>query len=225
MASIEHEQPTRIYRYRSIVDLRREIKTIEDHYLHCSHFEALNDPLEGFFRSGRRLRESDAHRAVRERIIGGKDLLRICSFSAVHNDHVMWAHYADQFRGICVSYSFSRLLNNLGDDISFTRMFYRETAPTIRATNEPSREAKRVLSYKYERWAHENEWRMFSEVDKTSYSKVDCVSRVYIGSRVDKNKKERLIDKLKSLNVAISEMRLRKYSMAFESIFESNRRR
>jgi hypothetical protein len=225
MASIKHVQPTRLYRYRSVLDLGREIKVIKEHYLHCSHYEALNDPLEGFFRSSRQLGESGRRRAVREQIIGDKDALRICSFSEVNNNHVLWAHYADKFSGICVSYSFSRLLKNLGDNIRFTRMSYRQTVPTIRATNKPSEEAKRVLSYKYDRWAYENEWRMFSEQDKTSYSKVNCVSRVYIGSRMPDDKKQRLINDLTSLNISISEMKLHKYSIVFKSIFESNRGR
>lgn len=225
MASIKHFQPTRLYRYRPVVDLDREIKAIAEHYLHCSHFEVLNDPLEGFFRSSRTLRESVRRRAVREQIIGGKNALRICSFSDVNNNHVMWAHYADQFRGICVSYSLSRLLKNLRDDITFTRMSYRETVPTIRTTNKPSEEAKRVLSCKNDRWAYENEWRMFSEQDNTSYSRVDCVSRVYLGSRVEETKRRQLTNRLTALNISISEMRLRKYSIAFESVFESNGRR
>jgi hypothetical protein len=103
-------------------------------------------------------------------------------------------------------------------------MSYRETVPTIRTTKNPSEDAKRVLSCKYDTWAYENEWRMFSEQDKTSYSKVDAVSRVYIGSRMEQNKKHEIITKLISLNISISEMRLQKYSIVFKSIFESNRR-
>ena len=43
----------------------------------------------------------------------------------------MWAHYASQFTGICVGYSLSRLLKNLGDDVRFVRMYYSEKVPTV----------------------------------------------------------------------------------------------
>ncbi len=225
MAFINHIKPINLYRYRSVAELDREIRTIERHYLYCSHFEDLNDPLEGHFRTSRQLRESGKHRAVREQIIGKKNELRICSFSEINNHHVMWAHYADQFRGICVSYRLSRLLNGLGSRIEFTRMTYREKLPTVRESKRPREEAIRVLSSKHDRWAYENEWRMFSDSVETSYLEVDCVSRVFLGSRMEHDKKERLTSKLKSLNISVSEMQLRKYSIEFESIFESRRRR
>ena len=109
--------------------------------------------MEGKFRSSQSLRDSGKRQAVRERIVGNKDVLRICCFTEAKDDHVMWAHYADQFSGMCVSYSFSRLLKNLGDDIEFTRMSYRETIPTIRYAKNPSEESKKTLSCKNYRWA------------------------------------------------------------------------
>jgi Protein of unknown function (DUF2971) len=73
----------------------------------------------------------------------------MCSFSEVRNHELMWAHYADQFKGICISYSLSKLLKRLARDVSFVRMFYNETMPIVHRSNkEPSQLARMVLSYK-----------------------------------------------------------------------------
>lgn len=44
---------------------------------------------------------------------------------------LMWAHYANQFTGICVAYSLSRLLKSLLVDINFVRMYYDEMVPSL----------------------------------------------------------------------------------------------
>ncbi len=75
------------------------------------------------------LRESEDYRVVKEAILNNKSQVRMCSFSEVHNHELMWAHYADQFRGICVAYNFSRLLRHLAENVTFVRMF----APLVEA--------------------------------------------------------------------------------------------
>lgn len=109
------------------------------------------------------LRETDSHRAIRAAVRDNKSYIGMCSFSEVHDHELMWAHYADQFRGICISYSLSKLLKGLPREVTFVRMFYNETEPTIhRTTDDPGQLAKMVLSYKNYRWLYEREWRMFA---------------------------------------------------------------
>src|SRR5437667_3269872 len=52
MATIEsYVQPRRLYRYRSIANLDRELDSILKGYLYCSPYMKLNDPMEGLFTS------------------------------------------------------------------------------------------------------------------------------------------------------------------------------
>src|ERR1700751_5625042 len=107
------------------------MEAIEEGHLFCSAYEKLNDPMEGRFSSSRLLRKSPDHQAIREAIIGNKARIGICSFSEVHDNELMWAHYADHFKGICIAYSMRLLLAGHGEDVKFVRMFYNEVAPTI----------------------------------------------------------------------------------------------
>jgi hypothetical protein len=218
MATIEsYVQPPRLYRYRSLEELDRELEAIEERYLYCAAFETLNDPMEGLFSTSRSLRESDSHRAIRASVRDNKSHIGMCSFSEVHNHELMWAHYADQFRGICISYSFSKLLKGLPEEVNFVRMFYNETEPTIhRTSDDPGQLAKMVLSYKNYRWLYEREWRMFAPLGKAYYQDTACVTRVYLGSRITDHDRDTIANKLQQLNIKTRDMTIDKYSISFE---------
>ncbi len=137
-------EPKRLYRYRPASELNREIAAIEGAYVYCASFDDMNDPMEGVFASSRRVRDSMGYHAFRQAVRNNKEALGICSFSEVHNHQLMWAHYAEQFSGICVSYSLRLLKQNLGDGVAFVRMFYNEGAPMIyRNETDPAGAAKK----------------------------------------------------------------------------------
>jgi hypothetical protein len=219
MATIErYVQPPRLYRYRSPKELDRELEAIEEKYLYCAAFGSLNDPMEGLFSTSRTVRESDNHRAIRASIRENKANIGMCSFSEVHDHELMWAHYADQFRGICISYSLSKLLKGLPENVHFVRMFYNETEPTIHRTNDdPGQLAKMVLSYKSYKWLYEREWRMFAPLGKAYYRDTASVTRVYLGSRVSDRDRNKIMSKLKQLKIKTRDMTIDKYSISFEA--------
>jgi hypothetical protein len=213
-----YAQPPRLYRYRSAENLDRELSAIEDGYLFCAAFTALNDPMEGLFSSSRHFREKENYRAIRQSILDNKSLIGMCSFSEARNHELMWAHYADQFSGICISYSFSKLLRFLPDNVSFVRMFYDETEPTVNTTRVAHNDlAKMVLSYKNHRWLYEREWRMFApEQGRVYYRSKECVTTVYLGSRISEAHRNETTSRLAALEVQTRSMIIKKYSISFD---------
>lgn len=174
--------------------------------------------MEGLFNSSKLLKQSPEYRAIRDAITDNKSQIGMCSFSEVHDHELMWAHYADQFRGICISYSFPSLLKYLGGSVNFVRIYYNETAPTVhRYEKDPARLAKKILSYKNYRWLYEREWRMFAPLGKARYQTIDCVTSVYLGSRISDLNRERITRNLEKLNIEIREMRISKFSISFET--------
>jgi hypothetical protein len=218
VASIKaYVKPVRLYRYRSLDQFDREVDAIAQGYLYCAAYTNLNDPMEGLFSSSQLLRRSEDYRTIRTAVRENKAQIGMCSFSEVHDHELMWAHYAKRFSGVCIAYSLSRLLEHLPKDVSFVRMYYNEEVPTIRVTRtEPSQLAKMVLSYKNYRWLYEREWRMFGPLGKAIYTTVNCVTRVYLGSRIGDTERERLMRKLTSLNIEHYEMSIDEYSISFE---------
>lgn len=227
MATVEnYVKPSRLFRYRSIESLDREIGSISEGYLYCAAYTALNDPMEGYFTASPLLRESKNHRAIRREIQENKARIGMCSFSEVHDHELMWAHYADQFSGICVEYSLARLLKNLDDDITLVRMFYSEVVPVIgRTKKDPGDTARKILSYKNYRWLYEREWRLFAPLGRANYDDVKCVRRVYLGSRIDAAKRERIVEEMKALKIPTFDMSIERYSIsAFPSHQEASAR-
>jgi hypothetical protein len=220
MATIDQVQPQRLYRYRSLGSLKkfkRELEALLEGYVYCAAYDTLNDPMEGVFRSSKVFRDSDNYRDTRRAIVENKTQTGMSSFSEVHDHELMWAHYADQYRGICIAYSFAKLLDDFAEDVSFVRMFYNEIVPIVRhSRQEPSDVAKMVLSYKNYRWLYEREWRMFASLGKIHYADKSCVSRVYLGSRIASDKRNKIIKAMSSLNIETHDMKIEKYSMTFE---------
>lgn len=219
MARIDYYvQPHRLYRYRPFENLDRELKAIKEGYLYCARYEDMNDPMEGLFASGHLLREHKRFPEIREAIVGAKSRIGICSFSEVYDHELMWAHYASQFAGFCVGYSLSRLMKNLADGITFVRMSYSEKVPTVhRPHMEIDSMAKIALSNKNYRWLHEREWRMFATPGEARYGNTLCVTRVYLGSRMEQQARERVKDELLPLRIKVSEMTIDKYSISFKT--------
>lgn len=171
------------------------------------------------FASSRRLRHSDGYRDVREAIVENKARIGICSFSEVYDHELMWAHYAEGFKGICIGYSFSRLLSHLENDVEFVRMSYDERVPTVRHNNEPPLlVAKKILSYKNYRWLYEREWRMFAPLGRVPYGSRSCVTHVYLGSRMEQAHRNQVARSLEGLRITISDMTVKKYSIGFIDI-------
>ena len=69
----------------------------------------MNDPMEGFYSESKLLEKARDIGGIRAAIASRKTMIGMCAFSEVFNHELMWAHYADQFRGICITYDFFKL--------------------------------------------------------------------------------------------------------------------
>ncbi len=219
MARVEsYVQPQRLYRYRLFENLDRELEAIKEGYLYCALYKDMNDPMEGLFASGHLLRTNKHFHEIRDAIVSAKSQIGICSFSEVYDHELMWAHYASQFTGFCVGYSLSRLMKNLENNITFVRMSYNEKVPTVhRPHMNIDSLAKMVLANKNYRWLHEREWRMFALPGKAQYHDPSCVTRIYLGSRMQQRNREHVRDELQPLRIKVSEMTIDKYSISFKT--------
>jgi hypothetical protein len=216
MAVVEYlGQPTTLFRYRSLSNFDREIETLAKKYIYCSPYTQLNDPMEGRFRK----RSSFSRSASGKRYIAAINAtlpnLGIGSFCEVGNHTLMWAHYADQFRGICIAYRFRKLLEHLSDSIVLTRISYSDRTPVLRRAKPNQLEvAKTILSRKSRSWLYEREWRMFAGVGAAKYRSKDCVSHVLLGSRMDAKVRGRIERELKHLKIDARDMDDESLSMA-----------
>lgn len=220
MASIKSfVTPLRLFRYRSLAKLDQELSAIEQGYLHCSTYGELNDPMEGLFSSSHTLKDSEGYRALKTEIRQMKREIGVCSFSEVKDNAAMWAYYANQFQGMCVAYSLRKLLEHLGKDINFVRLAYVEEMPTIRrAKDGPETLAKTILSCKHHHWLHEREWRMLAPFGNIYYREVECVTLIYLGSKVEGTTRDRITNLAKTSKIKLSKMNVDDYCISFSEV-------
>jgi hypothetical protein len=182
MAQSKTFEPRYLYRYRSLEkseQLDWVISSIANKSLFCSGFKRLNDPMEGSYEASLRLKRLSDYPLIRDRIFGDKMALGVCSFSETNDNSVMWAHYADQFKGVCIEYDFMRLRRLLPDSATFVRVSYNEQSIVVSSRDKNDTEiAMKILSSKSHRWLYEREWRLIcTRVGEEGLSK-NCIRKV-----------------------------------------------
>ena len=223
--------PLRLYRYRPLPDtttrplsdtttFKRELRTILKKYVFCAHIDQMNDPMEGSHRESALFQKSHSHAKMLAEIVAVKDTLGIAAFSEVFDHEPMWAHDANNFTGICVAYSFQKLLKQLPDEYEFIRMTYSEKPPILlRSKGGPNEKAKLALSTKTLRWMNEREWRLIGpSAGEARYKTANCVTHVYLGFRIAADHREKLRQELKNMKIPVSEMEIDKYAISFSRV-------
>jgi hypothetical protein len=172
----------KLYRYRGAnVNTFGEIAEQMAWY---SRYDELNDPFEGLYinHSG----DGALDELIRQ--------FRVCCFSLRNDDLLLWAHYAENHRGVCLEYEVSE------DDFrgQLFPIKYSKVPPTL---NRIARRPDGTLSINIERegaifltksedWAYEVEFRLI-RFSKYPYAKGEKsqipgrLSAVYFGIRTD----------------------------------------
>lgn len=219
MATIKiYSKPQNLYRYRPLGNkLNQEIDAIRMGYIYCPLFSEMNDPMEGSYRISRFINENSSNTEVRNEI----KTTGIASLSEVRDHEPMWAHYAEQFGGICIQYNVNDLLEGLDSDVEITRMSYSEIAPTLESdTNDILDKARHCLSNKTIRWASEREWRIFKkERGEARYKNINTIKKIFLGPRISEESQEKIISLGQELRINILKMELQSYNMKFNSIY------
>jgi hypothetical protein len=180
-----------LYRYRhASTNTFSEISEGQAWY---SKYSELNDPFEGIYVN------QSCNIAVDALI----QTLRVCCFSERNDNLLMWAHYADNHRGICLEY-------DIPDDVhekTFMQIIYGESQPILKKVEvfpagDPNagklslkKEDVAVFLTKSADWAYEREWRTLRITDKL-FEKGELhtipgkLSAVYFGLRTDEAAKK-----------------------------------
>ena len=97
----------KVYKYRSLNNFEFVADILCKQRFYASSFFDLNDPMEGLFeyKPGTKQKYIDS-------IVMGKQKLRICSFSRDPENLLLWAHYADGFKGVCIELDIKKPRDN-----------------------------------------------------------------------------------------------------------------
>lgn len=215
-----YAKPSSLYRYRPLGSVaQREVKALLEGYIFCPAFSAMNDPMEGTYRLSSRFAGNPKGQKSGPQVRAALERMGIASLSEVHDHEPMWAHYADQFKGMCIQYSLNRLLKGLDKNIAITRMMYSEKEPVLLDDKSDSSDRARLcLSSKTVRWANEREWRIFiASQGQANYRDLNTVTKIFLGSRVSDADESMVRDAVKGLGIPVAKMVIDSYSILFKT--------
>jgi hypothetical protein len=151
----------KLYRYVNYDD--RTIAILRDKQIYFPAARKLNDPFEFQFH----LKTSMIHgiainRASLEDAKAQMKNYGVLAFSELNDNILMWSHYADKHRGICIEFERTDT-NELGNWDHCLPVLYQQELPSFDPPElEDSKAVTQALSTKGAYWEYEQEWRILT---------------------------------------------------------------
>lgn len=114
--------------------------------------------------------------------------ITLCSFTMSNKNNLMWSHYTDNHKGICVEYSDNIVQEflNLENFLLHGNVIYSDSPPNIDMLEDVKSQIEKMTLNKQSEWKYEKEHRViFLSDNETDYIKISpkAIKAVYIGSR------------------------------------------
>ncbi len=147
--------------------------------------------------------------------------LRVCSFSANNRSLLMWSHYSDMHRGLCIEYDVSSLPPNDARRYALCPVIYTER---LFDAGEYFRDAMQrrdfnnlwltiACAHKAPEWSYEKEWRLILPLGPNEESRVPVlmpIKAIYLGSCMKTGTEETIRKVGNELGIPLYRMRLAK---------------
>lgn len=220
---IGSKKPEFLYRYRSVFEsddtrFNQEMENLDNNCVWCSPIAALNDPMEGYYMADAKLGIPDELDPLITQIFYQKISRKICAFSETHDNELMWSHYADHFKGMCIRYDVEKMIDNLSDQVVLAKVDYRKKLFSI-STKDVDKAILGILTRKTLSWKYEKEWRFIKNGDsKLQLLNKSAISRIYLGSRFSKNREKQLLDFCTANGIPCYRTIVNGYSLEFAKV-------
>ncbi|PSB78092.1 DUF2971 domain-containing protein [Photobacterium damselae] len=154
------------------------------------------------------------------------------------NNMLMWAHYANGFKGFCIEFDFEKLKQSIevknNVQLSTSQVKYATDGKlpiiqmktfmksTINDSHDSSVEIIEAFTKKEQSWAYENEVRFISDRGGKLYYAPECIKAIYISEKTPNWLKNNLISnvsiKLSNIKVYLVFLHPREYKFGFRKI-------
>lgn len=130
------------------------LTAIRDKRLKISQYSSLNDPFDFIGIATKSSEDRDTLKTRREELSTKQGI--VC-FSDKWKEPLMWGHYADAHKGICLGFTVDRS--------KFQKMQYVAERPKLEDFGKPSvarlteNDIREISMKKFTRWSYESEWR------------------------------------------------------------------
>lgn len=142
-----------------------------------------------------------------------QEQLLTCSFSERYDSTLMWSHYADEHKGVCIEYSteWENVPKNPLKLLLYP-MIYQEELLDLTYIQEEFVKSKDLNNmtallcaiHKSKEWEYEREWRIVHLMGANNHGQqfyMPKPSRVILGVRIGQQEKERIINECEKLDI------------------------
>lgn len=156
-----------------------------------------------------------------------RDNFSVACFSESNANLLMWSHYANYHKGICIEYSFNDI-NNKDDNVSFLPVIYTSQFQNMIdyidiKKNTVSDQIVKLFLMKSMDWNYEKEWRIVKEISEENNDKlgelysVPKPTAIYLGCKVNVCDAELIRKTCKSNTIPVFQMKMsrNKYKLEY----------
>ncbi len=177
--------PEKLYKFYPLSSY--SLDALYRHYFYLANPESFNDPF-------------DCNINLLEGIVGKETLQTvkrnsfksagICCLSTTLDNHLMWAHYTNNYDGFAIEFKDMQVDIHREDfkQFALAPVTYPLQPPRV-TTNKPYSH-QYLFTTKLNHWKYENEWRIVTDLNTDSremYFVPNTVSSVYIGHKIPDN--------------------------------------
>lgn len=165
-----------------------------------------------------------------------KDKFGILSLSGVHDNVLMWSHYANNHKGICVGIDSGKLADlqrrhasRHGTVLDLRRVSYQEEIPRLnffeqfKGQDKAKSTLEHLLTVKFKAWEYEKEYRLihYNGASVPYTFGIELISEIYLGCRIQKSQRDEVIRIIEQQNRPdVKVFQAQKHPTRFELVFD-----
>ncbi|MBB6110286.1 hypothetical protein HDF23_003042 [Mucilaginibacter lappiensis] len=128
----------------------------------------------------------------------------ICCFSEKHGDHLMWSHYADNTKGVCLVFDIKIIPEPNFYVFSGSKVKYRNAIIKKFYDGSPYMDTTEIIYSKYKNWKYEHEIRELSSFELGNANRTisfdpKCLTGIIFGPKTNSKDKETIRNLLSQL--------------------------
>lgn len=165
-----------VYKYMSTERFFEHIDEYLDGKLYFAGWDDLNDPMEGYFSINKN--ENTSLKCVLKDV---KYEYKICTTSESYSNFLLWSHYADKHKGVCLGIEIEEQ-ECQNECITHSIVCYVEETLYLRKIEQPLEpQIEEILNTKMDFWKYEEEYRFFKRVTSSGMLKIGNLNKIILG--------------------------------------------
>lgn len=129
----------------------------------------------------------------------------VACFTESENDDIMWAHYADSHKGVCIEYDNTKYPFNCCEKVKYVQDVFTVVITNLNDLNDINKMTDMILR-KNIIWEYEKEWRLIQNAgDKLTYNN-DAIKSITFGFNCSPISKKIIYDATSHLDIRYDEV-------------------